>query len=343
MLAQKIDGPVFVCAGEPSGDLYASFLIRDLKTRNTGLKVFAIGGKHMLASGADMLLSYDKMMTFGFKSGILSSWHHYSIYKKIARLFYRTRSRTFIAVAYPGLNLLLCKYAKHNRCKVYYFLPPQIWAWGTFRKYFIKKWVDSVISVFPFEHKFYRRMRIRTLLFENPLFKALEKYRRRDLRKKIGFMPGSRSGEIKRNLPVITELAETIKGHSDDINFVYIIHPDLLGLASDIITKKMLGRVPNYRITSEDRYQAMKDCDLLIICSGTASLEAAVLGVPQIFFNRPSSTDYYLFKRFLKIKEYNLTNLYFGEKNVESFISVKKDDLVKKVFHYFRETFLIDE
>ena len=206
MLSLKVDGPVFISVGEPSGDLYASYLVRDIRADNPGLRVFAIGGENTADKGADVLLDYKSMMTFGFAGGVLSSLRNYSIYKKIARLVYKTRPKTFVGVAYPGLNLLLCKYAKYLGCRVYYFLPPQIWAWGTFRKYFIKQWVDKVISVFPFEYEFYKEMGIDTVFMKNPLFVALKKYKRKDFHTRIGFMPGSRKSEIKRNLPVMIEL-----------------------------------------------------------------------------------------------------------------------------------------
>jgi lipid-A-disaccharide synthase len=324
MLSLKFDGPVFISVGEPSGDLYASYLVRDIRAENSGSKVFAIGGKNMAASGADILMDYSKMMTLGFSSGILSFMRNYSVYKMIARLIYMTRPRTFIGVAYPGLNLLLCKYAKHLGCRVYYFLPPQIWAWGTFRKYFIKQWVDIVISVFPFEYEFYRKIGINTVAMENPLFCALEKYKRRNFTKRIGFMPGSRKSEIKRNLPVIIELAKRISQKNNDIELLLILYPDSSSLSRDTIASRISKSAPGLMITTRNRYQVMKDCDLLIICSGTASLEAAAMKIPQVFFNRPAFFDYYLLRRFLKINEYNLTNLYYKKNVVPSIVSFRR-------------------
>ena len=138
MMSMEVEGPVFISVGEPSGDLYASFLACGMKTKTPGLRIFAAGGKNLVESGADVLVDYYRMTTLGFTSGVLTAYRNYTIYGKIARLMYRIRPKTFIGVAYPGLNILLCKYAKYLGCRVYYFLPPQIWAWGTFRKYFIK-------------------------------------------------------------------------------------------------------------------------------------------------------------------------------------------------------------
>jgi len=344
MMSMEVEGPVFISVGEPSGDLYASFLACDMKTKTPGLRIFAVGGKNLVESGVDVLIDYHGMTTLGFANGVLTAYRNYTIYGKIARLMYRIRPKTFIGVAYPGLNILLCKYAKYLGCRVYYFLPPQIWAWGTFRKYFIKKWVDKVISVFPFEYEFYKEMGIDTIYFKNPLFERLKNYERNDLKKRIGLMPGSRKSEIKRNLPVMIELMRRIAQKRNDIEFVLILHSSLIGvgrsrplftslhLASGLDTERKALLQDKAIIITDNHYQAMKNCDLLIVCSGTASLEAAAMDIPQVFFNRPSFFDYYITKRFLKIKEYNLTNLYYNKKIVPSIVLRNADYILQRLF-----------
>ena len=344
MISLKVDGPVFISVGEPSGDLYASFLACDMQAKTPGLGIFAVGGNNLVESGVDVLIDYHRMMTLGITSGVLAAYRNYIIYGKIARLMYRIRPKTFIAVAYPGINLLLCSYAKKLGCRVYYYLPPQIWAWATFRKYFIKKWVDKVFSVFPFEYEFYKKRGIDTIYFKNPLFERLKNYKRNDFKKRIGLMPGSRKSEIKRNLPVMTELMRKIAQKSNDIEFALILHSDNLGvgrsrplltslhLASRLDTERKALLQDKAIIISENHYQAMKNCDLLIVCSGTASLEAAAMDIPQVFFNRPSFFDYYIAKRFLKIKEYNLTNLYYNRKIVPSIVLRNTDYILQRLF-----------
>lgn len=341
----EVEGPVFISVGEPSGDLYASFLACDMEAKTPGLRIFAVGGMNLVESGVDVLIDYHRMTTFGFTSGVLTAYRNYTIYGKIARLMYRIRPKTFIAVAYPGINLLLCSYAKKLGCRVYYYLPPQIWAWATFRKYFIKKWVDKVFSVFPFEYEFYKKMGIDTIYFKNPLFEGLKNYKRNDFKKRVGLMPGSRKSEVKRNLPVMTELMRRIAQKRNDIEFVLILHSSLIGIGGSCPWFMSLKAQLQDKaiITGENRYQAMKNCDLLIVCSGTASLEAAAMDIPQVFFNRPSFFDYHVLRSFLKISEYNLTNLYFEEPKVPSFISTSKTYLVENLLKSFQDTFLIDE
>ncbi len=330
-------GPIFICAGEASGDLYASLLVKQLKKRNPRLTIFGVGGDRMRKSSVEVIEDCSKLMTWGFSSGIFSSFRNYKIYRKIARKMYQVQPKLFIAVAYPGVNLLLCRYAKKMGYKIYYLLPPQIWAWGKFRKYFINKWVDKAISVFPFEYEFYKREGVKVDYFENPLFKELRKYKRNNFQKRIGFMPGSRQSEIKRNLPIMIELMRKIDQKNSNTEFCVILYG--VGHLRPLFTSKKAIRLSSSQallqkkiiIITEGHYQKMKNCDLLVLSSGTASLEAAIMNIPQIFFNHPSFFDYYIIKRFLKITEYNLTNLYFNNKIVPSFISRDRCDILKSL------------
>jgi lipid-A-disaccharide synthase len=317
--------PVFFCAGEPSGDLYAALFIKQLKKNSPRTGIFGVGGINMTEVGAELVFRYEKMMTFGLSDGCASFFENISIYRKIVRQLRVLTPRTFIAVAYPGMNLLLCRVAKIMGAKVYYLLPPQIWAWGTFRKYFIKKWVDVVISVFPFEADFYRSIGINTVLLDNPLVLKLRSYERKDHKKRIGFMPGSRISQIRRNLPVIRQLIRSISATGAGVEFCLI--------AYDLAAVRALCRLDEeIAICHENRYQVMKNCDLLITCSGTASFEACLLEVPQIFFNRPSFMDFHILRKILKTKEYNLCNIYYGSDIVPSFVHCDQETLVENVF-----------
>ncbi len=324
-LGRNLKGPVFICAGEPSGDLYGAHLVDLIKKDNPKMRFCGIGGPRMARSGIDILHDYSEMsmMTFGFYAGLAGIAQNYRTYRKICRLIRKIRPEVFIAVAYPGVNLLLCKYAKNHGAAVFYIMPPQIWAWGRFRKFFLKKWVDLVISLFPFEHRFLQRFGIHSILLENPLRRELRKYRRRDRKKRIGFMPGSRPGMIKRNMPVIQKLVAVIKclKGSAGTEYVLILPPSI---------NQFPFHLPNPCpfTVSNDHYQAMRDCDLLVTCSGTASLEAAFMDIPQVFFHRPSFFDYHVARRFISLKEYNLANLYFEKKITTSYICRSIKDLV---------------
>ncbi len=351
---------IFICVGEPSGDLYAGFFAAHLKKQRPDIKMYGVGSDGLRRSGVEIVADYHKLMTFGFSRGIYSYLRNYAMYREIARRLCRIRPKVFIAVAYPGMNLPLCRYAKRLGCTTYYFLPPQIWVWGGFRKYFIKKWVDKVISVFPFEYEYYRKNGVAVEYFENPLIAELKGYKRNDFQKRIGFMPGSRPSEIKRNVPIIMKIISMIDQEKDDMEFCLILRTDSLKLSRASINRSRKTRgslresrlprfdpgseralieevgledsIPAFKIITKNHYQAMKNCDLLILSSGTASLEAAMMEIPQIFFNRPSFLDFYVVRRFIKTKEYNLANLYFKKRVVSSFVSCNSRYILQNIW-----------
>ncbi len=324
-------GPLFISACEPSGDLYASLFIKRLKSElnKRELEIFCVGGEQ-LGALAKLVYDYNRLKTLGFAAGFISMIRNYQSFRKIARMIYKIKPTVFMPVAYPGINLLLCRYAKRVGARVIYLLPPQIWAWGEFRKYFIKRWVDLIISVFPFEYHFYNCKGYRVIYWQNPLFEELKRYKRTDYKKRIGFMPGSRVSEIKRNLPVIIEIIKEIAAAPEGkspVEYSIILHPDTLNYLPGELKKINPSLFPGH----PDRYQVMRNCDLIITCSGTASLECAIMDIPQVFFNRPSFFDYHLFPYLLKIREFNLTNLYFGRKVVPSLVLRNKGFLVFKI------------
>lgn len=313
-LSKLFHGTVFVSACEPSADLYAALFIQQIKKEQPGLRFIGIGGPEMAGVAVKLTTDFRKMMSLGFAASAANAAGNLTMYRCLAREMHRVKPDIFMAVAYPGVNLLLCRYARRLGIKTVYLLPPQIWAWGNFRKYFIKKWVDLVISFFPFEHEYYRRLGIPCRMVNNPLIDHLKPFIRTDMRKTIGFMPGSRASEIKRNIPVIMMIMDRLKADYNDCRYVIILHEknDLPDAMNSIVHPDL-----------HQRYQAMKNCDFLITCSGTASLEAALMNIPQVFFNRPSLIDYHLTRRMIRIKEYNLANLFFGQKIVPAIIDRK--------------------
>ncbi|MBE0433186.1 hypothetical protein IBX73_06945 [candidate division WOR-3 bacterium] len=324
MKAFSIEPSAFFCAGEPSGDLYAGLVIRQLKKRCPDGEILAVGAGQMETAGARIVHGFEGLLAFGLCDAISSVFSNYQAYRKIARTLVKLKPRTFVAVAYPGVNLPLCRVARRHKMRVLYLLPPQIWAWGGFRKIFLKRWVDLVISVFPFEAGHMKNLGIETVLIDNPVIEGLRAFRRTDHRRRIGFMPGSRSRQIKRNLPVINYLAGSIKRRWPDIELCLIA-------SSGEEARVWAGRQGILPVLHQDRYQIMKNCDLILTSSGTASLEAAAMKIPQIFFHRVSFLDYHVFRKFVRIREFNLANLYYGRPIVTCYIGSNTNELRRKL------------
>jgi lipid-A-disaccharide synthase len=333
MFQRCLRSPIFFCVGEPSGDTYAALLAEHFQHSMPHIRMYGIGGPEMHRAGVTILKPYHDMQVFGFGSALTSLSTSIRTYHDIVSLLRTIRPGTFIPVAYPGLNLLLCRQAKKMGAQVHYFMPPQIWAWGMFRKHFVRKWVGTVISVFPFEHHLYSNLGINSVLVENPLLSALQKYRRTDTRARIGFMPGSRLRGAKRQLPVMSRVISRILDSYPDIRCVFIVpgrHDPVYTVVqktADRLNRSYHGK--RVSVAFENRYAAMKQCDMLVIASGTASLEAFLMHVPQVFVHRPSFIDYYFLKPLLKVTEYNLVNLVHGEKLVPTCIRRNSEMIVQ--------------
>ncbi|UCC11400.1 MAG: hypothetical protein JSW02_08600 [candidate division WOR-3 bacterium] len=332
-LGHKMRQPLFFCAGEPSGDMYAALLAGHIRSIHPHARMFGVGGRQMQEAGITIVKPYHDMQVFGFASALVSVCASLRTYHEIVQLLKTIRPRIFIPVAYPGMNLLVCRYAKKLGAEVYYFIPPQIWAWGMFRKHFLRAWVDTVISILPFEHRLYSRLGVNTVLIQNPLERTLRAYRRTNRKPCIGFMPGSRVRDARRQLPMMSRVAARVLGSRPDMRCVFII-PEKNGSLHRAVreTTDMLNRqVEEERtaIETEDRYAVMKNCDLLIVSSGTASLEAFLMHVPQIFVHKPSFIDHYFLKPFLRIKEFNLVNLLHEEGKVPACVHRDSDVLVQ--------------
>jgi len=317
--------PLFICAGEPSGDLYASFYIRETINSSPASRFVGVGGTLMEDAGVVRVMTCDELETLGLQTAISSFSRHMTVLQAIKKALQDIHPREFIAVAYPGINLLLCEYASRLGCTVHYLLPPQAWAWGGFRANLVARWVDRVITVFPFEYKFYKQRGIYVEYWENPLPAFLRHFIRTDTLPRLGFMPGSRGSEIRRNLPLIVHYLSYIQSSLKSMRYALILHtPDVITRDPRIaMSIKNLGDMYHDRLEvhTDNHYQHMKNCDFLITCSGTASLEAAFMNIPQVFFNRCSWFDYAFMRPFVKTREYNLANLCYGKTLVPACVS----------------------
>jgi len=341
-LQRSLRSPIFFCAGESSGDMYAALLAEHIRHCMPHIRMYGIGGPEMQRAGIMIVKPYHDMQVFGFNAALTSLSASFRTYREIVYLLKTVRPGTFIPVAYPGLNLLLCRQAKKLGAQVFYFMPPQIWAWGMFRKHFVRKWVDTVISVFLFEHHLYSTLGVHSILIKNPLERTLQNYRRTDTRPCIGFMPGSRARDAKRQLPIMSRAIVQILVSWSDIRCVFIV-PDrddplntVVQKTADRLNRPYYGK--RVSMVYENRYAAMKQCDMLVIASGTASLEAYLMHIPQVFVHKPSFIDQYFLKPFLSVDEYNLVNLMCGEKRVPT--CIRRDP--EMIVQFIRQRIMCD-
>jgi lipid-A-disaccharide synthase len=261
----------------------------------------------MQRSGVNILKFSDELTTFGFFEGLRN-------YSRLKKDLYELTSQLnafkpdiFVPISFGGFNLKLAKKLKQIGTKIIYFAPPQLWAWGKWRVKELSENTNKVICLFPFEKKFFQDLGIDAIYLGNPLLDYVEQeYSSKSVilsdipinSKIITFMPGSRTEEIKHHLPLMIKIFKKLK-------------LELNNLYGFVITENndYLPNIDKLYYTKEGKYQIMAKSDLIVLSSGTASLEAAILKVPHIAIYHLSTPSYLLARVLVKVKNFALTNL----------------------------------
>lgn len=307
-----------IVAGESSGDLHAAKFIKMLPE----FDFFGIGGEKMQAAGMSLNYHYSAVNVMGFVEVLRYYPKLLKILNELKSEMELKRPKLLILVDFPGFNLKLSKYAHQLGIKVLYFIAPKIWASRYNRIKKIKKYVDHMAVIFPFEVDIYRNEKISVSYVGNPLTKVInfsstrdEARRELSLNKKfvIGLFPGSRPSEITNILPKQVLIAEKLLREHGDMEFILPLLPHLDIEQVEKILKPISA---NITIVS-DSYLAARASNLVIAASGTLTLELAFLGVLQIVVYQMSSLSFKIAKIIVKLKNVSLVNI-VAEKTVVS-------------------------
>lgn len=314
-----------IIAGEASGDMHASALIESIRRRDAEARFRFFGGDLMAkAARTNPVLHYEKMNVMGFSEVIRSLpniLRHLRLAKKTLREF---RPDTLILVDYPGFNLKLAKYAHRLGIRVDYFISPKVWAWKEYRVHTIRRCVDALYCILPFEVDFYRKHgyevkyvgnptvhEIENILGHIPPFRHFcERQGLTDLEKPIiALLPGSRRGEIRNNLPLMIEAAKQFP------DYQYVV------AAAPAIGERFyreIAREPGLKLVFGSSQVLAKYSKAALVTSGTATLETAILGTPQVVCYRANGKkiSYKIMEKLLKVKYVSLPNLIVGNEIV---------------------------
>jgi len=304
----------FLIAGEPSGDMHAAKLIRELKKLDSNSEFIAFGGEIMKSEGAEIIFDYKKIAFMGFIEVFLNLPQILSAMRKCKIAIRQIRPDAVILIDYPGFNLKIAAFAKSIGLKVIYYISPQIWAWKENRVKKIKKHIDQMICILPFEADFYKKHQYTAYYYGHPLIDTIKEFRpdsqfaeKYKNRKVIAVLPGSRKQEVNRMFEVMTRVAE----YFPEYHFI-------LAIASNIdvslIEKFQLSE--NISMESGKTYDIMKIADAGIIKSGTSALEAAIFNLPQVVCYKTSPITYRLARFFAKVSFISLVNLIANRKIV---------------------------
>jgi lipid-A-disaccharide synthase len=306
-------------AGEASGDLHGATLARALRALAPGTRLYGMGGRAMAAEGVELLVDATGEATVGGTEAVSGVPALYRAYRRLrATLGGPDRPDALVIIDFPEFNLRLARAARRAGVAVVYFIPPQVWAWRPWRLGLMRRVVSLVLAVFPFEPPLYRRAGVPVAFVGHPLVDALvEAPSRDDARKRlgldvdalvIGLLPGSRRLEVERVMPVMRQAAELVAARHPAARFVIAQAPTV---ARATLEASGGGGVA-FTIVPSSAYAVMRAADLLLVTSGTATLEAALLGTPMVVCYRLSRLTAALFGPLVRVPWISLANITLG-------------------------------
>jgi lipid-A-disaccharide synthase len=321
-----------IVAGEASGDLHGSKLVKESLLIDPDLTFFGIGGRKMREEGVEILVDASEMAVVGLVE-ILSHfrviYRAYTLLKKIIRT---TPPDLLILIDYPEFNLRLAKVAKSAGVKVLYYISPQVWAWRVGRVKKIGRLVDMMAVVFPFEVPFYEMEGVPVSFVGHPLVdtvkpsmeraKAIDRFGLAPTRKTVGLFPGSRRGEIKNLLAAIIDAAVILHRKHPELQFILPLAPSLAKTDIEPYLKTLPFEV---KVIEGEVYDVMQVCDAIISVSGTVTLETALMETPMVIIYRVSPLSYEIGRRLIKVDHIGLCNIVAGERIVQELIQDDAD------------------
>ncbi len=301
----------YIISGEASGDLHGSNLIKALKIQDPTANIRCWGGDLMQSAGAELVKHYRDLAFMGFTEVVKNLP---TIFKNIR--FCKDDIKAFhpdavILIDYPGFNLRIAEWAHHEGIKVIYYISPQVWAWKEGRVKKMKEIIDKMLVILPFEKDYYKeKWNWDVDYVGHPLIEAIEDKKKElgfidrqhsPILKKIALLPGSRKQEISKKLPIMLEVAKSFP----DYQFVVAEAPG----QESAFYQPFLQAYQNVTSVQNATYQLLLESNAALVTSGTATLETALLGVPEIVCYKGSNISYQIAKRLIKIKYISLVNL----------------------------------
>ncbi len=315
-----------IVAGEVSGDLHAAGLISELKKIKPEIEFFGIGGSQMQNQGVKILYHTDQMAFLGFWEVLRHLGFIRQVRQDLLREIDRQPCRLAILVDYPGFNLRLAKDLKKRKIPVIYYISPQVWAWGRKRIGKIKQLVEHMIVFFPFEESLYCQNNVKVTFVGHPLVELAkptltraEFYRSLNApseQKFIGLFPGSRPQEVEQHLSIMLKVGQILKKRRKELAFLIAVAP---GINSEEIETMLPPDLP-VRLLSNRNYEIMSYSELLLVKSGTSTVEAALCGTPFVVMYKTSPVSYLIAKRLVKVPHLAMANLLAGKRVVPEFI-----------------------
>ena len=310
---------ILVIAGEDSGDMHAADVIRALKEKRSDLSFWGIGGEKLRAEGVETLHDTQEMDVLGFAEVLAKYSFFKSVFNEVLAEVDQRKPDAALLVDYPGFNLRLAKELKKRGVKVLYYVCPQVWAWNRGRIPKMAEIIDRLMVIFPFEVEVFSDVDLKVDFVGHPMVDELRAFRETEpeplpwtSKKKIALLPGSRKQEIRYILPPLLEAAQLMEPSRPDVSFVIPVPERRIALVEEILQKaKKAPR--NVSILVGKSREVLKQADAAFVASGTATLEAALLGCPTVLVYKTSGFNYAVGRMLIKIPWLGIANVISGK------------------------------
>lgn len=320
---------ILVIAGDPSGDMHGANLIKELKRLDNSLSISAIGGVRMQAVANHLIYNLVSHGAIGFLQSFKSITLWVKLIGIIRRYLEERKPLCVIAIDFFGFNQQVLGLCKHRNIPVYYYIPPQVWASRPNRAKTVSALSKEIFTIFPFEPEIYKKYNARVSFFGHPLLDVIPipeqpKKIKENQNWKIGILPGSRKTEIERHLPVFINVFYEIKSvYKNAKGYIFAVPEFSDSKIYDIISSTQPQCESEIEIVRESDYKIRSQMDFCLTCSGTATLENALLGIPMVVAYKMPKINYEIAKRIIKIPYISLVNILLKKMLVKEFIQDK--------------------
>ena len=314
---------ILLSAGEASSDMYAARLAKALRER-TGARLFGMGGPRMAEAGVELIADYHEVAVVGIAEVLHKIPSVFSVQNRLAHEASMRKADLAILVDSPGTHLGVARLLKPEKIPVGYFIGPQLWAWRPWRVHKVRRRVKKIVVIFPFEEPIYRKAGVPVEFVGHPLVDVVkstmsraqfaEKHALDAAKPIVALLPGSRKGEIARNFPVVAQACANLARSGTSGPQVQFVHVAAPGLGPELFAPFTPPGLEIHRVegVEGEAYNALAAADCAIVASGTATIEAALLGTPMVVVYRVSPLTAFLARPLIRTPYFAMPNLIAG-------------------------------
>ena len=311
-----MDKSILVVAGEVSGDLHAAQVVRAAKARLPETVFWGIGGDNLRSEGVELLQHTDRMSVMGIAEVLKQYRFFKTVMDQVIEEADRRRPDAALLVDYPGFNLRLAAQLKQRGIKVYYYISPKVWAWNKKRIPTMAKVIDRLMVIFPFETELFSGTGLQVDFVGNPLVEQIDAFLDQTpavlpwlSARRVALLPGSRKQEILRILPSMLSAARLLESRFPDISFMIASPNERIELLVNEQINRYADKPSRLNVVCGQAREVMRQAEAAIVTSGTATLETALIGTPQILVYRTSAFTYWFARSVVKISSIGLVNI----------------------------------